>query len=94
MEGELWCAKDLNSAYRNPSRHFNLPDCAPNCAANSRHMYGDAADMRNGTQSQQEWLEMQQAAEAAFPSYIEPTNGPCQLGCVHADWRYVAGGYY
>ena len=86
--------RNLNSGYRDPEKHFNLPQCAPNCAANSRHMYGDAGDLGNVSYTQAEWNAMVTAAENAFASYIEPLEGPCGLGCTHADWRYVAGGYY
>ena len=78
----------VNSAYRNPVRNANVGG-----AQNSRHMYGDASDLRNNSVTQQEWDSMVTAAENAFASWIEPVNGPCGLGCTHADWRYVTGGY-
>jgi hypothetical protein len=71
----------INSAYRVPSQNK-----ACGGVSNSRHMYGDAADMRNITRTTAEWKAMREAAEGNA-SWIEPLSGPCRLGCVHADWR-------
>jgi hypothetical protein len=78
----------VNSAYRNPARNARVGG-----VATSRHMHGDAADLRNVTQTVNEYNSMAQAAGRANADFIEPLNGPCMLGCVHADWRNHAGGY-
>ncbi len=90
---DLWIAtygspRHINSAYRNP-QHNNAVGGAPR----SRHMFGDATDLRNETGSQQEWNAMHQAAQTIQADWIENINGPCQLNCVHADWRVTAGPY-
>ena len=53
----------------------------------SRHMYGDAADLRNESRTEEEWKAMYGAALRAHASFREPRDGPCKLNCVHADWR-------
>jgi hypothetical protein len=51
-------------------------------------MFGDAADLRNQSSTQNEWDAMKQAAGplGAKASYIEP-QAMSGLGHVHADWR-------
>lgn len=78
----------INSAYRNP-----VHNAAIGGAPQSRHMFGDAADLRNVSMTTIEWQAMVDAAVIAHPDFIEPLSGPCQLACVHADWRGHAGGY-
>jgi hypothetical protein len=85
---EYGSGRHCNSCYRNPAHNAAIGG-----AAQSRHMYGDAADLRNDTRTENEWTGMQQAAQRANADYIEPRNGPCDIGCVHADWRGHAGGY-
>jgi hypothetical protein len=80
----------VNSAYRNPAHNA----ATPGSAQNSRHMFGDAVDIRVPSQTVTEWQDIEDALEGAFPSFIEPQSGPCQLKCVHGDWRYVVGGYH
>jgi Peptidase M15 len=75
-------ARIVNSAYRNPVRN-----AAVGGANASRHMFGDAVDLRNVTQTQAEYDAMYVAAQNAGADYIEPTTLPCGLGCSHADWR-------
>jgi hypothetical protein len=79
--GRPYKPRIINSAYRVPSQNK-----ACGGAPNSRHMYGDAADMRNITRTNDEWQAMRQAAQGNA-SWIEPLSGPCRLACVHADWR-------
>jgi hypothetical protein len=81
-------ARTMNSAYRCPHHNAEIGG-----AAQSRHMYGDAADLANATQSQAEYNAMHAAAVTAKADYIEPVSGPCGLDCVHADWRDHAGPY-
>ena len=81
-------ARTVNSAYRNP--HHNA---AVSGAANSRHMYGDAADLNNDSSTYDEWQQMLFAAYDANADYLEGQNDPCQTDCVHADWRSHSGGY-
>lgn len=78
----------VNSAYRNPSRNRRIGG-----ASASRHMYGDAADIKNDTRSRDEYDQRAAAAQRSEADYIEPWTGPCGNGCVHADWRNHAGGY-
>jgi hypothetical protein len=108
-------ARILNSAFRNPVRNTNVGgapgDSVPGSGhTGSRHMYGDAADMRNETAAGEgadpddpedpanaarvaEWTAMITAAQNAGADYLEPVDGPCKLGCAHADWRSHGGGY-
>lgn len=78
----------VNSAYRNPARNY-----AVGGAANSRHMFGDAVDLRNQSGGVPEWNAMVSAANSAKADFVEPQNGPCGLACTHADWRSHSGGY-
>jgi hypothetical protein len=77
-----------NSVYRNPARNRRVGG-----ASQSRHMYGDAADLRNVSGSSSEWLNMYYAAGRAHADWREPSNGPCGYACNHADWRSHSGGY-
>lgn len=86
---EYGSGRVCNSCYRNPVHNANVGG-----AAQSRHMYGDAADLRNVTRTEGEWTAMQQAAQRANADFIEPRNGPCDIGCVHADWRGHGGAYH
>ena len=89
----------LNSAYRNPAHNANTSGSAPD----SRHMWGDAVDMRNVTQTQEEYkvkaclanydtlnLNCDKSVPDARADYVEPKDLPnaCGLVCVHADWRF------
>lgn len=77
-----------NSVYRNPARNQRIGG-----ATQSRHMYGDAADLDNRSGSTSEWWNMYYAAGRAHADWREPTNGPCGYACHHADWRSHSGGY-
>ncbi|WP_374568250.1 D-Ala-D-Ala carboxypeptidase family metallohydrolase [Ideonella sp.] len=77
-----------NSVYRNPARNRRIGG-----ATQSRHMYGDAADLDNRSGSTSEWWNMYYAAGRAHADWREPTNGPCGYACHHADWRSHSGGY-
>lgn len=81
-------AREINSSYRDPIHNQQVGG-----AKRSRHLFGDAADVRNVTRSQDEWDRMWTAAEKAKADYIEPLTGPCKLNCLHADWRNHDGGY-
>ncbi len=90
---QLWGASRIsNSGYRSPSHNASVGG-----AQNSRHLYGDAMDLRNETGTVQEYNSMADAAKYGNPnagaSYVEPLDGPCGYGCVHADWRNTAGPY-
>ncbi len=80
--------RQIASAYRDP-----VHNKAVGGAPRSRHLFGDAADIRNVTRSREEWDRMWTAAQKAEADYIEPLNGPCQLNCLHADWRNHEGDY-
>ena len=72
----------IDSGYRCP--HGNA---AVGGAAQSRHMFGDAADMHSSDHPWDfnEWDRLQQAAVAAGATFIEPySQDPSH---VHADWR-------
>jgi Peptidase M15/IPT/TIG domain len=84
-------ARQLNSVYRSPVK--NLQAGGTN---NSRHQFGDAADMANASSASAcsagstcllEWNNMVAAAKAANADYIEPSSLPCHMSCTHADWR-------
>lgn len=79
----------INSAYRNPPHNASIGG-----ATQSRHMYGDAADLRNASGTITEYTAMRSAAKRAHADYIEPRSGPCRTNCVHADWRAHAGAYH
>jgi hypothetical protein len=78
--------RTINSAYRNPARNARVGG-----VPNSRHVYGDAGDLRNesygGPNEALEWQAMYDAATRAHADWKEATNGPCGLRCFHADWR-------
>lgn len=75
----------INSAYRPP--RYNRLGPARSIARGSRHMFGDAVDLRNESQTLEEWILMRDAARQTSPGYVEPVDGPCKLACTHADWR-------
>jgi hypothetical protein len=83
---EYGASRIINSGYRNPKHNSDVGG-----AKDSRHMYGDAADVRNESGTEDEWSKMQAAASRAKADYIEPREGPCKLACVHADWRATSG---
>ncbi len=78
----------VNSAYRNPIRNINVGG-----AGDSRHLYGDAADIRTNN-DHDVWTQLALAAQNAYPDWIEDHNGACAWVCVHADWRYEGTGTY
>src|SRR5262245_43638977 len=74
----------VQSGYRCPHGNAN-PQIGG--ATQSRHMWGDAADITSASQpwSQAEWNLLQAAAVAAGATFIEPySQDPSH---VHADWR-------
>lgn len=79
----------INSGYRNPHRNGSTPGAANN----SRHMYGDAADLKNQSGTDDEYWTMYNAAWAAAADFVEPPSGPCAMVCTHADWRSHGGSY-
>ncbi len=79
----------INSGYRDPKQNN---DCGGVSA--SRHILGDAADLRNQSGTQDEWDALRLAALQAHADFREDETGPCGLGCVHADWRYHDRGKY
>lgn len=81
-------AKPINSSFRNPARNAKVGG-----AAQSRHMYGDAVDLKNETRTEKEYNTVAAAAKVAGADYIEPLTGPCGKGCIHADWRTHPAGY-
>ncbi len=86
--------RPLNSVYRNPVHNFApTSQCggAASVATRSRHMFGDAADMRVISRTVQEWNSLFKAAQRAGAVTPEGINGPCGLACVHADWRNKPG---
>lgn len=85
---EFGASRIVNSAFRNPARNSSIGG-----APQSRHMFGDAADIRNESGTQMEWDEMVFASQNANADFIEPIEGPCGLACVHLDWRSQAGDY-
>jgi len=52
-------------------------------------MHGDAADFLNESGGETEYKAMRAAANRAGNPWIEPPSGPCQMACVHADWRFT-----
>ena len=76
-------ARNTNSVYRAPAHN-----AAVGGSSNSRHMFGDAVDLRNQSGSQTEWNAMVTAAGStgAKADYIEPQS-ISGLAHVHADWR-------
>lgn len=88
LRAEYGAARIVNSAFRSPQKNASIGG-----ASQSRHMYGDAVDLRNVSGSDQEYNAMVNAANAANADYIEPISGPCQKACVHADWRNTPGRY-
>jgi hypothetical protein len=85
---EYGASRITNSVFRSP-----IKNGAVGGAPQSRHMYGDAADLRNETGRDDEYDAMVTAAQNAKADYIEPISGPCKKACVHADWRDTSGAY-
>jgi hypothetical protein len=73
----------LNSAYRNPDRNARI---TPKGAAQSRHMYGDAADIASNSSN---WATLRAAGKAAG-ACAEPLS-ISGFGHVHVDWRPTGG---
>lgn len=73
-----------NSAYRAPKHNHDVSPSNPD----SRHIFGDAVDLRNQSGTPTEWDAMVTAAglTGAKASYIEPL-AMSGLSHVHADWR-------
>jgi hypothetical protein len=96
----------INSGFRDPSQNTA---CGSTATSGSRHMFGDAVDLRNQSRTVMEWNNMFTAANDAGADYIEyPTeaceggtfhidvNGETYAGCIgwtHADWRDHSGEY-
>lgn len=76
--------RNTNSVYRCPHRNALVSG-----ASQSRHMFGDAVDMRVESRSQAEAIELREAAVLAGANFhyigIGHDGNP---GWVHADWRY------
>lgn len=76
----------VTSGYRNPRHNYLLGG-----AAESRHIYGDAADMHvadfngDGVVDTADWNLLATAAQNAGATYIEPYE--LSPDHVHADWR-------
>ncbi|MFZ2412146.1 MAG: D-Ala-D-Ala carboxypeptidase family metallohydrolase [Candidatus Methanoperedens sp.] len=78
----------INSAYRNPAHNANVGG-----AKSSRHLFGDAADLKNVTRTEEEHDFLARMAAYADADFVEDLKGPCGKGCVHADWRDHYGPY-
>jgi hypothetical protein len=72
-----------NSVYRTPAHNWAIGG-----ASQSRHMYGDAVDLANQTNTSAEYWAKRANAIEAEADYVEEIDGPCMLSCVHADWRF------
>ena len=75
-------ARGLTSVYRTP-----LDNAAAQGKPQSRHMYGDAADLDNPSRLLTDWQNLISAANGANADFVEPQSGRCGLSCAHADWR-------
>lgn len=95
----LGLPRTINSAYRDPAQN-----AVAGGVATSRHMFGDAVDLRNQVHASgsrkscnvfclAEYNKMVKAAWLAGASYVEPPSLPCAYNCVHADWRTLPGSY-
>jgi hypothetical protein len=82
----------INSAYRDPEHNHNISPKYPN----SRHVIGDAIDLKNnswGTPlSLSEYWFRYNAAYDAGAAYVEPYSAAA-AGHAHADWRNTPGPY-
>ena len=89
---EYGSARTITSGFRSPAHNASVGG-----RAQSRHMYGDAADLYNSSCSTScsstEWDNMVTAANNADPGFVEDSSGPCGITCTHADWRNIGGGY-
>lgn len=88
----------VNSGDRDPAHNASVKG-----ASNSRHMFGDAIDLRNQAGTYAEYVTKACYASASYSNtyyslnctnssdagagFVEPWTGPCANGCVHADWR-------
>ena len=86
-------ARTINSGYRSPVHNQSVGG-----APGSRHLFGDAVDLKNETRTTQEYTDLRNAAKDGNPSagasWVEDWSGPCGNGCVHADWRDKNPGVY
>ena len=94
--------RTINSGYRTP-----MHNKAVKGRPGSRHMFGDAADLQNGScprigdpitpACKLEWQRMHDAAGTsttkAHADYVEPTTLACGYNCTHADWRQQKAKY-
>ena len=78
----------VNSGYREP-----FQNALAGGASQSQHMYGTAVDIQNPTRDSFGWSLLAVSALQANVDWIEPSNGPCKLACVHGDWRDTVGPY-
>jgi hypothetical protein len=74
---------NLNSGYRSPLKNRDEVHGRPN----SRHQFGDAADLDVASNLEVDWLTLTQKAEDANADYIEGKDEECSTNCAHADWR-------
>lgn len=83
---------DITSGYRNPAKEASVGRYFPN----SRHMAGDAVDLR--TEGSQETYSRQQAAGHQEHGCVEPVNpkdGPqMDYNHTHIDWRTFGSGKF
>lgn len=87
-ESTSFVSRAINSAYRDPQHNS-----AVGGRTGSRHLFGDAVDLKNASKTLIEYNRMADTARRAHADYVEPTTLPCGLNCVHADWRGHVGAY-
>jgi peptidase M15-like protein len=84
-------SRTINSSYRDPDHNTAIKG-----ASSSRHMFGDAIDLKNVSRTVSEFVLMNTAAKLAGADFVESLTEYCglSLGCAHADWRYHDHGKY
>lgn len=82
----------LNSGYRTPVHNASVGG-----QPNSRHMWGDASDLKDNSGTLTELTALNEFAIAAEADYTEPESVVCpsgkNCGHAHADWRRHPGLY-
>jgi hypothetical protein len=92
--------REITSVYRTPNHNAQISVLA---ARTSRHMWGDAVDLNNNTNSMDEWNAMLAAARDAGMDHYENVAAICSVpnGCTngvprhfHSEWRDSGAGAF
>jgi uncharacterized protein YcbK (DUF882 family) len=89
LDSTTYTSLSVNSVYRSPRRTKDINSTAKQ----SRHMYGDAADLRNPAKdmpnAQEIWLKLFNLARTFSGGRVldGTQDSKCSLVCVHMDYK-------